>query len=43
MEDARLWEPQKQKQQIQQQIIQLEQQLLAFQLQQSQWQFFYFR
>ena len=38
MEDARLWEPQKKKQQLQQQIIQLEQQLLGLQLQQAQWQ-----
>jgi len=37
-EDIRLRGPQKQKQQLQQQIIQLEQQLLSLQQQQQQWQ-----
>jgi predicted amidophosphoribosyltransferase len=38
IEDARLWGPQKNKEQLQQEIIQLEQQLLGLQQQQAQWQ-----
>lgn len=38
IEDVRLWGPQKQKQELQQQILQLEQQLLGLQQQQAQWQ-----
>ncbi len=38
IEDVRLWGPQKQKQELQQQIIQLEQQLLALQQEQARWQ-----
>jgi len=38
LEDALLWKPQINKQQLQKQIIQLEQQLLSLQQQQAQWQ-----
>jgi len=38
IEDARLWGHQKKKQELQQQIIYLEQQLLGLQQQQAQWQ-----
>lgn len=38
IEDARLWGPQKNKEQLQQEIMQLEQQLLGLQQQQMQWQ-----
>ncbi|GAC1379686.1 MAG: hypothetical protein NVSMB33_05100 [Ktedonobacteraceae bacterium] len=38
IEDVRLWGPQKQKQELQQLIMQLEQQLLGLQQQQAQWQ-----
>ncbi len=38
IEDARLWGPQKKKQELQQQIMYLEQQLLGLQQQQAQWQ-----
>ena len=38
IEDARLWGPQKKKQELQQQIMYLEQQLLGLQQQQTQWQ-----
>jgi hypothetical protein len=37
LEDFHLWGPQKQKQQLQQQIIQLEQELLGLQQAQAQW------
>lgn len=38
IEDARLWGPQKEKEQLQQEIMQLEQQLVGLQQQQMQWQ-----
>lgn len=38
IEDARLWGPQRNKEQLQQEIMQLEQQLLGLQQQQMQWQ-----
>ncbi len=38
IEDVRLWGPQRNKEQLQQEIMQLEQQLLGLQQQQMQWQ-----
>jgi predicted amidophosphoribosyltransferase len=38
VEDVRLWGPQRNKQELQQEILQLEQQLLGLQQQQAQWQ-----